>query len=454
MPLTQNLGRYLGVPVLHDRITTRTYQSILDRIDNKLSGWKAKTLSLAGRVTLAQSVLAAIPAYVMQTAVIPSTTYEEIDRRIRNFVWGTTAESRKICLVAWDKVCLPKEKGGLGLRLARQLNRAFITKLAFTFIKEKDKLWVKVLQHKYFREDESGMARRNLRSMSPLWKGIICEWETMLAGSKSAVRDGMETWFWTSNWVDSDLQLLDYADTSSPEFDISSTVASMVTREGQWDFHKLDRLLAPEAVEAVAGMTPPNVNRGPDDWVWGLEATGWFSIKSAYNLICSSAQFPDSRVWKEVWKWNGPNRIKHFLWLASNDKLLTNSARRRRGMGGDGLCSWCGLEEETSLHVLRDCEFAKETWESIGGFNLDGDNWQRDLMCWFNAGLGSEDWMGKDWELHVRHVYREANKAADYLANLGHSLDRGCHSVPLTDCNLAYFIRHDCMGISNPRLVN
>ncbi|CAN1162504.1 Putative ribonuclease H protein At1g65750 [Linum perenne] len=49
---------------------------------------------------------------------------------------------------------------------------------------------------------------------------------------------------------------------------------------------------------------------------------------------------------------------------------------------------------------------------------------------------------------------REANKAADYLANLGHSLDRGCHSVPLTDCNLAYFIRHDCMGISNPRLVN
>ncbi|CAN1125267.1 Putative ribonuclease H protein At1g65750 [Linum perenne] len=53
-----------------------------------------------------------------------------------------------------------------------------------------------------------------------------------------------------------------------------------------------------------------------------------------------------------------------------------------------------------------------------------------------------------------RHVYREANKAADYLANLGHSLDRGCHSVPLIDCNLAYFIRHDCMGISNPRLVN
>ncbi|CAN1157418.1 Putative ribonuclease H protein At1g65750 [Linum perenne] len=90
IPLTQNLGRYLGVPVLHDRITTQTYQEILDRIDNKLAGWKVKSLSLAGRVTLAQSVLAAIPAYAMQTAVLPVTTCDEIDRRIRNFVWGST----------------------------------------------------------------------------------------------------------------------------------------------------------------------------------------------------------------------------------------------------------------------------------------------------------------------------------------------------------------------------
>ncbi|CAN1190816.1 Putative ribonuclease H protein At1g65750, partial [Linum perenne] len=78
IPLTQNLGRYLGVPILHDRVTTRTYQDILDRIDTKLAGWKAKSLSLVGPVTLAQSVLAAIPTYVMQTVVLPAKTCEEI----------------------------------------------------------------------------------------------------------------------------------------------------------------------------------------------------------------------------------------------------------------------------------------------------------------------------------------------------------------------------------------
>ncbi|CAN1162261.1 Putative ribonuclease H protein At1g65750 [Linum perenne] len=86
----------------------------------------------------------------MQTSVLPVKTCDEIDRRIRNFVWGTIEDARKICLKAWEKVCLSKEAGGLGLRLARQLNQAYLTKLAFTFVKEKDKLCVKVLENKYY----------------------------------------------------------------------------------------------------------------------------------------------------------------------------------------------------------------------------------------------------------------------------------------------------------------
>ncbi|CAN1796639.1 Putative ribonuclease H protein At1g65750 [Linum perenne] len=101
-PLTLNLGRYLGVPILHERTSSQTYQGIIDRISKKLTGWKVKSLSLAGRVTLAQSVLVAIPAYAMQTAVILATTCEAIDRLIRNFVWGSSNEVRTVHLVSWD----------------------------------------------------------------------------------------------------------------------------------------------------------------------------------------------------------------------------------------------------------------------------------------------------------------------------------------------------------------
>ncbi|CAN1128972.1 Putative ribonuclease H protein At1g65750 [Linum perenne] len=59
----------------------------------------------------------------------------------------------------------------------------------------------------------------------------------------------------------------------------------------------------------------------------------------------------------------------------------------------------------------------------------------------------------QDWEVLLSHTYREGNRAADYLASLGHSLPLGTHRVPLSDCNLGYFLRLDCMGITEPRLI-
>ncbi|CAN1339556.1 Putative ribonuclease H protein At1g65750 [Linum perenne] len=82
IPQTQNLGKYLGVPVLHGKVTKDTYHNIIEGIDQKLSRWKVKALSLASRVTQVSSVLLAIPACAMQTSVLPATTYNEIDQRI------------------------------------------------------------------------------------------------------------------------------------------------------------------------------------------------------------------------------------------------------------------------------------------------------------------------------------------------------------------------------------
>ena len=55
--VTDNLGKHLGVPLCHSRSSKQTYQSIVDKVDQRLSGWNASHLTLAGRITLAQSVL-------------------------------------------------------------------------------------------------------------------------------------------------------------------------------------------------------------------------------------------------------------------------------------------------------------------------------------------------------------------------------------------------------------
>ena len=62
---TSNIGKYLGIPLKHPGSSSLDFNFILDRVKNKLAGWKANLLSPAGRVVLIQASSSTIPAYVM-----------------------------------------------------------------------------------------------------------------------------------------------------------------------------------------------------------------------------------------------------------------------------------------------------------------------------------------------------------------------------------------------------
>ncbi|CAN1801098.1 Putative ribonuclease H protein At1g65750 [Linum perenne] len=156
----------------------------------------------------------------------------------------------------------------------------------------------------------------------------------------------------------------------------------MTNSEGQWDYQRLERLLAPKVVDVVTGMSPPQENRGEDDWVWGLERSGLFLIKSAYNLICQTDSISVSNPLKVVWRWEVLNRIQHFLWFAK-DKILTNDVRCRRGFSQDANCNWCNTVAETTSHVLHDCSLGNATWMTVGGFDTNGPKWQLLFANWF-----------------------------------------------------------------------
>nr|WMB96789.1 reverse transcriptase [Solanum melongena]WMB97011.1 reverse transcriptase [Solanum aethiopicum] len=89
---TQNLGKYLGVPLIHGRVSKQTYREIVEKVNNRLSGWKNKTLNLAGRATLISSVTSGIPSYHMLSTLIPKGTISSIDKLNRRFLWLFRAE--------------------------------------------------------------------------------------------------------------------------------------------------------------------------------------------------------------------------------------------------------------------------------------------------------------------------------------------------------------------------
>ncbi|CAN1164087.1 Putative ribonuclease H protein At1g65750, partial [Linum perenne] len=59
----------------------------------------------------------------------------------------------------------------------------------------------------------------------------------------------------------------------------------------------------------------------------------------------------------------------------------------------------------------------------------------------------------KDWLIQIKHTYREGNHAADFLAIIGYNYPYGNYTVSVSDCNLGYFLRYDCMGITETRSI-
>ena len=83
---TSNLGKYLGFPLNHKGGAWNRYNFVVERVISKLSGWKSKFLSFAGRTVLVKSVTAAIPNYVMQGVALSIHLCEKLDKVNRYFL--------------------------------------------------------------------------------------------------------------------------------------------------------------------------------------------------------------------------------------------------------------------------------------------------------------------------------------------------------------------------------
>ena len=104
------------MPLIHSRVNKDMYHSILDKVDKRLTCWNAAHLSFVGRVTLAQSVIQAMPVYAMQTTLLSSPMRHKIDKSCRRFIWDGKSKSHKMSMVGWEKIACQKFMEVWGLK--------------------------------------------------------------------------------------------------------------------------------------------------------------------------------------------------------------------------------------------------------------------------------------------------------------------------------------------------
>ncbi|VVA21183.1 Hypothetical predicted protein, partial [Prunus dulcis] len=128
---------YLGLPTHVGRSRRQCFNSLKERIWKKIQGWKAKLLSFAGKEILLKVVAQAVPIYMMNCFLIPKCLCDEIQQVMARY--------------CWNKLCLPKQEGGLGFRNLYAFNMALLAKQLWRLIQTPDSLVARILKARYFK---------------------------------------------------------------------------------------------------------------------------------------------------------------------------------------------------------------------------------------------------------------------------------------------------------------
>jgi len=119
---------YLSLPIGWCHKKKEFWTGVVDRVKRRLSSWKGRLLSMAGRICLIKSVLCSIPLFYLSLFKMPVGVANEIVSVQRNFLWGWGSDGRKVAWASWKKVCEAREDGGLGVIDLRIFNLALLGK--------------------------------------------------------------------------------------------------------------------------------------------------------------------------------------------------------------------------------------------------------------------------------------------------------------------------------------
>jgi hypothetical protein len=371
--------KYLGLPVGANPRRMTTWEPLLESLWKRLSVWGNKFVSLGGRITLLNSVLNAIPIFYLSYLKLPVQVWRKIRQIQRDFLWGGRRGSRKISWIKWDTVCLPKNKGGLGVRDVRVVNISLLAKWRWRLLDINHAVWKEVISSKYgaaavgkveIHEDcKPWFASLWWRDISSIGLNLDINWFSSNAYRK--LGNGMQTRFWWDIWNGG----IPLKDRFPRLFSISNqqnaSVAEMYNNNiggERWLFTWRRRFfvweseLFEELKDSIYGTV---LSESEDCWCWRPENDAVFSVKSTYNLVSSLSNSNvletlwHGRIFSSIWKSPTPSKVVGFVWQLLHNRIPTRSNLVSRSIlapGVDSLCPLCGEENETDQHLFLYCK--------------------------------------------------------------------------------------------------
>lgn len=326
-------------------------------------------MSQAGKEILIKAVVQAIPTYSIGVFQLSKALCKSLNSLMSRFWWGHKANQNRIAWRSWERLSTSKFEGGMGFRDMVVFNKALLAKQGWRILSNPDSLVARILKDKYFPSENFMEAKVGNRP-SYAWRSICQAWEVLKLGVGWRVGNGENIRIWGDAWLPPPHPFLLFPPPAA--MDPNSKVAALIdTSTGWWSYEFINSLFDPGDVARICSvMFSPLLK--PDQIVWRGNASGVFTVKSAYHLILansaqardgSSARRIEDPFWKNIWRLQIPPVVRQFCWFVCNNPLPTKHNLALKKVVPNPECPICLVELETVVHCLLSCPSAVAVWQ-------------------------------------------------------------------------------------------
>jgi hypothetical protein len=348
--------QYLGLPLHHRKLTKAELQPIIDSVAARLPKWRGKLLNAAARLALVNSVLSAVPIYMLTVFQLGKWAIKRIDKIRRDFLWKSKNDDKKgVCLVNWKTVCRPKSMGGLGILDLHLFSRALRLRWKWYEWTDRKRPWV--------------------GSKTPC---DSIDSSLFDACTKINIGRGNIAKFWTSRWLDgaapADIAPSLYNLTRLKKLTVEQAMANDRWMTGMNRINSENQLR--EYTMLWIKLQGLDLTDEDDQIVWNLTASGKYSAASAYKVQFAGSFSPVD--YSKLWRSKVQPKCKFFMWLWLRRRILTDDQLQTRKMNHGDICMLCDQEKETATHLILDCAYARVVWHLLAQWTgTDSLNIQR-----------------------------------------------------------------------------
>nr|KAJ0195180.1 hypothetical protein LSAT_V11C700342460 [Lactuca sativa] len=339
-----------------------TLHFVEGKLPMRIGDWRNKFLSYVGRLQLLSSVLYSLPVYWASCLLIPAAIIKENEKLMKNFLWDCDESKKGRAKIAWSSVCKPVECGGLSLRNLRAWNKAILSKRIWMILSNCDSLWVKwininILKGRSFWDVEEK------QDLSWSWRNLIRLRPNFRNHFYSKVGNGANTFMWYDDWhqLGAFDHVLSPREIASAGFSITDKVKDVIA-DNLWFWPSVWLSLIPQLNEFQLPVLDPLV---ADKVLWRKRdgKVVDFDIQQVWiDLSNSGQQVPWVQL---VWFKQRIPRNSFILWLAIQERLMTQDRMRFWDKNKNLKCSLCNNQFDSHSHLFFECPYSSVVWKAV-----------------------------------------------------------------------------------------